>query len=79
MVRTRGGSSQGDNRQQSTTLVRSDREQVHENVVNMKDATVEGHDVQDGYLWEPLDCSLLLSFADHVAIKLWKGEVKQKL
>jgi len=50
MVRTRGGSSQGDNRQQSTTLVRSDREQVHENVVNMKDATVEGHDVQDGYL-----------------------------
>jgi len=46
---------------------------------NMMDEYKDRHDQQEGFLGGPSYVSLLLSFADHVALRLWEGEVRMKI
>ena len=43
------------------------------------DAHVEGHDVRDGFLRGPSDCSLLVSFADRVILRFGKVRYEIKI
>jgi len=88
MAKTRGGRSQGHDRTRPMTSVRRrDRGVVEERIsvdVNIdNDNQQELHD--DGQVDQgeefpggPSDMSLLVNFADHVAVKLWDGEVRTK-
>ncbi|XP_068498257.1 protein MAINTENANCE OF MERISTEMS-like [Phaseolus vulgaris] len=88
MAKTRGGGSQGHDRTRPTTSVRRrDRGVVEERIgdVNIdNDNQQELHDDRqmdqgEGFPRGPSDMSLLVNFADHVAVKLWDGEDRGKL
>jgi len=65
MARTRGGCSQGEGRERPTTSVcKGGGDDVP---VNIPEA--------EAFPGGPIDGSLLLSYCDHVAYKLWEGEV----
>jgi len=63
-----------------TTSVRiGDHEQVrHASFGNVMDAPGGGHFQQERFLRGPPDCSLLVSFVYHVALRLWEGELRIK-
>ncbi|XP_068498556.1 protein MAIN-LIKE 2-like [Phaseolus vulgaris] len=88
MAKTRGGGSQGHDRTRPTTFVRRrDRGVVEERIgdVNIdNDNQQELHDDRqmdqgEGFPRGPSDMSLLVNFADHVAVKLWDGEDRREL
>lgn len=81
MAKTSEGSSQGNNRQRPMTFVhRRDCEEVQTNVIktNVIDGSAGVVDVQHGFSGGPIDCSLSLSFTNHITVKLWEGEVNNK-
>ncbi|XP_068492241.1 protein MAIN-LIKE 1-like [Phaseolus vulgaris] len=70
MAKTRGGGSQDHDRIRPTTSVRRrDRGLQNDDQV----------DQGEGFPGGPSDMSLLVNFADHVAVKLWEGEDRGEL
>ncbi|XP_068487178.1 protein MAIN-LIKE 1-like [Phaseolus vulgaris] len=84
MTKIRGGGSQDHDRRRPTTSVRRrDRGGVEERIdddVHIDNDNEQGlqNDYQvdqgEGFLGGPSDMSLLVNFANHVAVKLWEGE-----
>ena len=74
MARTRGDSSQPEGRERPTGSVRRGdrRDGAGPAVVQ----NVPPHDDAVGFPGSPSDPSVLVSYADHVAYRLWAGEVK---
>jgi len=74
MARTRGGSSQPEVRERPTASVRrgNRRDGARPTVVQ----NVPSHDDAVGFLKGPFDPSVLVSYVDHVAYRLWASEVK---
>jgi len=74
MARTRGGSSQPEIRERPTTSVRrGDRRDGAGPAIIQN---ICPHDDAVGFPGGPSDPSVLVSYADHVAYRLWVGEVK---
>jgi len=71
MVRTRGRGSQPDGQTRPTTLVRRG------DCGTLSSAPFGGINAGEavGFPWGPSDVSLLVSYIDHVALRLWQGEV----
>ncbi len=88
MAKTRGGGSQDHDRRRLTASIRRrDRGGVEERIdddVHIDNDNEQGLqnddqvDQGEGFPGGPFDVSLLVNFADHVAVKLWEGEVRTK-
>jgi len=73
MVRTRRGSSQLEGWERPTTFVRwGDRHDGARAIVQ----NVPPYDDAEGFPGGPFDPFVLVSYVDHVACRLWAGEVK---
>ncbi|XP_068461722.1 protein MAIN-LIKE 2-like [Phaseolus vulgaris] len=88
MAKTRGGGSQGHDRTRPTTSVRRrDRGVVEERIGDVNIDNDNQQELQDdrqmdqgeGFPGGPSDMSLLVNFADRVAVKLWDGEDRGEL
>ncbi|XP_068498987.1 protein MAIN-LIKE 2-like [Phaseolus vulgaris] len=89
MAKTRGGGSQDHDRRRPTASVRRrDRGGVEERIDD--DVHIDNDNEQElqnddqvehgeGFPGGPSDMSLLVNFADHVAVKLWEGEDRGEL
>jgi len=74
MASTRGGSSQPEIRERPTASVRrrDRRDEAGPAIVQ----NIPPHDDAVGFLGGPSDPSVLVIYANHVAYRLWAGEVK---
>jgi len=77
---TRSGANQGEGKQRSTSLPcrRNYAEVVEEINANPVAFVTGGNEQKEEFLGGPSDPSLLVSYVDHVAYKLWNGEVSIK-
>jgi len=71
---TKGGSSQPEIRERLTAFVR--RRDRRDGAGPAIVQNITPHDDAVGFLGGPSNPSVLVSYADHVAYRLWAGEVK---
>ncbi|XP_027940573.1 uncharacterized protein LOC114194505 [Vigna unguiculata] len=78
---TRSGANQGEGKQRSTSLPcrRNYAEVVEEINANPVAFVTGGNEQKEEFLGGPSDPSLLVSYVDHVAYKLWNGEDRGEL
>lgn len=80
MTKTTCGASLDEVGKRPTTLVFiGDHEQnCHASVGDVMNPPVGGHDQHEGFPWGPSNCSLLVIFTNHVALRLCEGKVRIK-
>jgi len=74
MARTRGGSSQPEGRKRPTVSMRRGDRRDGARLAIVQN--VPPHDDAVGFPGGPSNPSVLVSYVDHIAYRLWAGEVK---